>query len=249
MMVSKGPGMGLPSSRCTVPPTHSTLLKPMLPALMWLQAVSPASPPAGRRLKPMLPALMWLQGIHSRLCGMSAWSTASERSPSCPAITPAIMPKVCGTPLGMPVEPDVNSSLATDAGPSVSRAAATAGVGSVPVSSASAMAPSPLSSAVTKTAGSKLRWAMRCMPSVAQPATTCAGYCAPLPVWASARFFCACCNGRCHRQGSSKARRRLVSPLGRPLDQLFDDAPAAWAEKIRQPHERLPVANGFCRAD
>ena len=89
MMVSKGPGMGLPSSRCTVPPTHSTLLKPMLPPLMWLQ------------------------GIHSRLCGMSAGSTASERSPSYPAITPANIPCVWGTPLGRPVEPEVNRYLAT----------------------------------------------------------------------------------------------------------------------------------------
>ena len=108
-------------------------------------------PPAhSTPLKPMLPALMWLQGIHSRLCGTRSGSSGSVRSPSWPAITPAIMPKVCGTPLGMPVDPEVNSTLATEAWLSVSRAAATAGVGVVAVSSASATAPSPVPSAVTK---------------------------------------------------------------------------------------------------
>ena len=51
-------------------------------------------------------------------------------------MTPAIMPKVWGTPLGMPVEPEVNRYLATVAWSKVSRAASTAAVGSAPAASA-----------------------------------------------------------------------------------------------------------------
>ena len=121
------PGMGLPSSRWTVPPAQST------------------------PLKPMLPALMWLQGIHSRLWGMTSGSASSARRPSPPAMVADIMPKVCGTPLGMPVEPEVNRYLATVAWPSASRAASTAAVGSVASRSDSGTAPSPSPSAVTNT--------------------------------------------------------------------------------------------------
>jgi hypothetical protein len=50
--------------------------------------------------------------------------------------------------LGRPVEPEVNRNLATVAGPIVSRAAATAGVGSVPATWANGIAPSPVPSTV-----------------------------------------------------------------------------------------------------
>ncbi len=65
-------------------------------------------------------------------------------------MTPAIMPKVWGAALGMPVEPEVNRYLATVSWFRVSRAAATAGPGTVSVRTESGMAPSPVPSAVTK---------------------------------------------------------------------------------------------------
>jgi hypothetical protein len=52
------------------------------------------------------------------------------------------MPKVCGTPLGRPVEPEVNRYLATCAWVSASRAASTAAVGGVEMRSANGTTPS-----------------------------------------------------------------------------------------------------------
>jgi hypothetical protein len=63
-------------------------------------------------------------------------------------MTPAIMAWVWGTPLGMPVEPEVNRYLATVAGVRLSRLAATSR-GGVAATVSKAIAPSPVPSAVT----------------------------------------------------------------------------------------------------
>jgi len=50
-------------------------------------------------------------------------------------------------------------------------------------------------------------------PSVVLMATTCAGCCAPLPVWASGQFFCACCGLLCHRYGRQERHNGLTRAL------------------------------------
>jgi hypothetical protein len=111
-------------------------------------------PPQITALKPILPAEIWLQGIHSRLLGISPVGS-SVRSPSWPAITPAIIAWVWGTPLGMPVEPEVNRYLATVAGIRLSRLAATS-LGSVAATVSKATAPSPAPSAVTSSRSGRI---------------------------------------------------------------------------------------------
>ena len=68
-------------------------------------------------------------------------------------MTPANMPWVCGAAFGRPVEPEVNRYLATVAWLTPSRAASTAGVGSVSVSSESGMVPSPPSTVTNTRSG------------------------------------------------------------------------------------------------
>jgi hypothetical protein len=71
-------------------------------------------------------------------------------------MTPAIMPWVCGTPLGRPVEPEVKRYFATVGWPRRSIAAATSGPAGVFVSLEKGTPPSP-STVTTAISGSSVR--------------------------------------------------------------------------------------------
>ena len=111
LLVSNCPGSGRPSSMYSVPPW---------PSSAW---------------KVALPPMVWFHGSQSRITG-GASSGSGSRVCMPIARLAHIMRWVLITALGMPVEPEVNSSLPTLSGVSASSAASTAGVGTVAASSA-----------------------------------------------------------------------------------------------------------------
>ncbi len=122
------PGVGRPSSMCSVPPFASTRLK------LWL------------------PPKVWCQGSQSTITGGSAVS-AGKRAWSIAWLELSIR-WVFTTAFGTPVEPEVNRSFATVSGTTAAWAAATASGPSAARRSANGVAgrpiaaPSPITTSV-----------------------------------------------------------------------------------------------------
>src|SRR2546423_10127552 len=78
-------------------------------------------------LKLWLPPKVWFQGSQSTITG--GWWLRNVHAAAALSWLAHIMPWVLITPLGWPVEPEVNRILATVSGPTRAKAASTAGVG------------------------------------------------------------------------------------------------------------------------